>query len=125
MAARKVQPMRRINNEEFQAKRVRGLCFRCDEKYHIGHRCKNKETRELRVLLVDDIEKIEITQEEFEEEAPGVQNLKVDTVEKQEIGDLVELDLKSDRVLHAGYHGSQRKIEGARCGRTHRMWCHT
>lgn len=37
-----------------QAKKDKGLCFRCDDKYTIGHRCRNKE---LHVLLVaDDIE---------------------------------------------------------------------
>lgn len=33
------------------AKKEKGLCYRCDEKFFIGHRCKNKE---LRVLLVSD-----------------------------------------------------------------------
>lgn len=37
-----------------QAKKDKGLWFRCDDKYTIGHRCRNKE---LHVLLVaDDIE---------------------------------------------------------------------
>ena len=27
------------------------MCFRCDEKYTVGHRCKNKE---IQVLIVDD-----------------------------------------------------------------------
>lgn len=26
-----------------QARRDKGLCYRCDEKYSPGHRCKNKE----------------------------------------------------------------------------------
>lgn len=51
-------PSRRLSEAEYQAKRAKGLCFRCDEKFTIGHRCKNRETRELRVLLVDGMEEI-------------------------------------------------------------------
>lgn len=51
---------RRLTNVEFQAKRDKGLCFRCDEQYSAGHRCKNRDQRELRVLVVmggvDDLE---------------------------------------------------------------------
>ena len=28
---------------EIQAKREKGLCFRCSEKYTAGHRCKSKQ----------------------------------------------------------------------------------
>lgn len=88
-------PSRRINEAEFQAKRAKGLCFRCDEKYSFGHKCKNRETRELRVLLVDEFEEIEIIQEEPEEDPPAAKTMEVEKVEGEEIGDLVELDLKS------------------------------
>ena len=39
-----------------QDRRDKGICYRCDEKFFIGHRCKNKQ---LHVLLVeeDDAEK--------------------------------------------------------------------
>lgn len=40
---------RRLSEVELQAKREQGLCFRCDEKYSVGHRCKN---RELQVMLI-------------------------------------------------------------------------
>lgn len=43
--------MRRLSEKELQEKRAKGLCFRCDEKWNIGHRCKR---RELSVLLIDD-----------------------------------------------------------------------
>lgn len=42
--------MRRLTDKELQDKRARGLCFRCDEKWSIGHRCKR---RELSVLLIE------------------------------------------------------------------------
>ncbi|KAJ9542106.1 hypothetical protein OSB04_028612 [Centaurea solstitialis] len=40
--------VRRLSDKELQQKRERGLCFRCDEKWNVGHRCKR---RELSVLL--------------------------------------------------------------------------
>lgn len=43
--------MRRLTEKELQDKRARGLCYRCDEKWHAGHRCRR---RELRFLLIDD-----------------------------------------------------------------------
>ena len=38
-----VPPFKRLSEAELKAKREKGLCFRCDEKYSIGHQCKNKE----------------------------------------------------------------------------------
>ncbi|XP_074324569.1 uncharacterized protein LOC141661456 [Apium graveolens] len=38
---------RRLSEAEMQEKREKGLCFRCDEKYGPGHRCKNKELQVL------------------------------------------------------------------------------
>nr|ACY01928.1 hypothetical protein [Beta vulgaris] len=40
--------IRRLSEKELQYKREHGLCFRCDEKWAIGHRCKKKE---LSILL--------------------------------------------------------------------------
>lgn len=41
---------KRLSDEEFQARRKKELCFRCEEKYYAGHRCKVKKQKELRVL---------------------------------------------------------------------------
>jgi len=48
---------KRLSEAEWRAKRDKGLCFRCDEKYTIGHKCRNKE---LQVMMIYD--------EEMEEE---------------------------------------------------------
>lgn len=40
--------VRRLGEKELQYKRERGLCFCCDEKWAVGHRCKRKE---LSILL--------------------------------------------------------------------------
>ena len=49
---KKEGPSKRLSDAEFQARRENGLCFKCDEKYYSGHKCKAKETRELRMFLV-------------------------------------------------------------------------
>ncbi|KAJ9544173.1 hypothetical protein OSB04_023880 [Centaurea solstitialis] len=55
---------RRLTDHEVQQKRALGLCYRCDEKYGPGHRCKKKE---MSVLLVQAEEQEgEITREEGE-----------------------------------------------------------
>lgn len=46
--AKPVGEIRRLSDKELQYKRERGLCFRCDEKWTVGHKCKKKE---LSVLL--------------------------------------------------------------------------
>ncbi|XP_024030288.1 uncharacterized protein LOC112094195 [Morus notabilis] len=42
---------RRLTFDEVQQRKARGLCFRCDEKYSPGHRCKS---RTLQVLMLAD-----------------------------------------------------------------------
>ena len=53
MPQKKDFPFRKLSDSEWQEKREKGLCFRCDEKFTMGHRCKKKE---LRVVLVSDEE---------------------------------------------------------------------
>lgn len=43
--------VRRLTDKELQEKRAKGLCFRCDDKWAIGYRCRK---RELSVILLDD-----------------------------------------------------------------------
>ncbi|KAH9649038.1 hypothetical protein KPL70_025831 [Citrus sinensis] len=43
---RELRPTRsepRLIEAEIKAKRAKGLCYRCDDKFSPGHRCKNKE----------------------------------------------------------------------------------
>ncbi|KAJ4980355.1 hypothetical protein NE237_031192 [Protea cynaroides] len=35
-------PIKKLTTTEIQQKREKGLCFNCDEKFHIGHKCKNQ-----------------------------------------------------------------------------------
>lgn len=48
--------VRRLSDRELQEKRAKGLYFRCDAKWNIGHRCKH---RELSVLLLEEEEDTE------------------------------------------------------------------
>ena len=47
-------PSKRLSKSKWQARKAKGLCFKCNEKFTISHQCKN---RELRVLLLFDDEK--------------------------------------------------------------------
>ena len=40
-------PSRRLSDAEFQARCEKELCFRCEEKFYAGHRCKVKDQKEL------------------------------------------------------------------------------
>lgn len=42
--------IRRLTEKELQEKRTKGLCYRCDAKWAVGHRCKKKE---LSVMLIE------------------------------------------------------------------------
>ncbi|KAL4027583.1 hypothetical protein IC575_010753 [Cucumis melo] len=84
---RREGPTKRLTNAEFQARREKGLCFRCGEKYHAGHRCKTKDSKELRMLLVKESgEELEIIEEEYFDaetemkplELQGVENLNIE-----------------------------------------------
>lgn len=47
--------MRRLTEKELQEKKSKGLCYRCDERYNIGHRCRR---RELSVMFIDDLDDV-------------------------------------------------------------------
>ncbi|KAA0047644.1 Ty3/gypsy retrotransposon protein [Cucumis melo var. makuwa] len=60
---------RRLPNAEFQARKEKGLCFRCNEKYSVDHRCKMKELCELKMFVVKkEGEEYEIIEENTAEE---------------------------------------------------------
>ncbi|KAA0064688.1 ty3-gypsy retroelement transposase [Cucumis melo var. makuwa] len=66
---RKDANSRRLPDAEFQARKEKGLCFRCNEKYSVDHRCKMKELRELKMFVVKkEGEEYEIIEENTTEE---------------------------------------------------------
>lgn len=63
--------VRRLTDQELQQKREKGIYFRCDDKWSIGHRCRK---RDLSVLLTQDDEyegEIEDLEEEKLEQRLG------------------------------------------------------
>jgi len=46
-------PLKRLTPNELASRRERGLCFKCDERYHCGHRCHAR----VNLLIVDDEER--------------------------------------------------------------------
>ncbi|XP_030479163.2 uncharacterized protein LOC115696402 [Cannabis sativa] len=48
-------PVKKLTPAEIKEKRDKGLCFTCDEKYHVGHKCKNR----VLILCAQDEEGIE------------------------------------------------------------------
>nr|GFB69715.1 hypothetical protein [Tanacetum cinerariifolium] len=59
----KPKPYKRLTDAEFADKRAKGICFRCDEKFRLRHRCPGKT---LQVLLVGDEDEAE---DEFDEKS--------------------------------------------------------
>ncbi|KAI0523142.1 hypothetical protein KFK09_005532 [Dendrobium nobile] len=56
---------KRLTEKEMQEKRAKGLCFRCEEKYTLGHRCKDQT---FQALTICNDEEAEGGEEETEEE---------------------------------------------------------
>ncbi|TYJ96445.1 Ty3/gypsy retrotransposon protein [Cucumis melo var. makuwa] len=74
---RKEGTSKRLPDAEFQLRREKGLCFKCNEKYSADHNCKMKEQRELRMFVVNNNnEELEIV-EEVESEAAELRTAKV------------------------------------------------
>ncbi|KAL0552391.1 hypothetical protein IC582_011500 [Cucumis melo] len=73
---RKEGTSKRLPDAEFQLRREKGLCFKCNEKYSADHNCKMKEQRELRMFVVNNNnEELEIV-EEVESEAAELRTAK-------------------------------------------------
>ena len=49
---RRENNFRRWTDYELQARRDKGLCYRCDKLFGKGHRCKNKELRLYLVAVI-------------------------------------------------------------------------
>ena len=53
-----------LPDAEFHARKEKGLCFRCNEKYSADHKCKMKEQRGLRMfVMVNENEEYKIIEE--------------------------------------------------------------
>ena len=78
---------------EFQARREKGLCFCCEEKFCAGHRCKVKDQKELRVLVVQaNGEELEVVEEDDRIDELEVKAIELDIEQKEPV---IELSLTS------------------------------
>lgn len=70
---------RRLTDAELQAKRAKGLCYRCDEKYTVGHQCKKPELQVLvrQEIEVGDNEEVEETNTEARDVQTEAQTVEV------------------------------------------------
>lgn len=66
--------VRRLTDKEMQEKREKGLCFRCDRKWTVGHRCARRELSILCAQKEDEAEEefFEVEDVEGEEESPTI-----------------------------------------------------
>ncbi|KAA8539377.1 hypothetical protein F0562_026069 [Nyssa sinensis] len=58
-------PFRRITNQEARERREKGLCYYCDEKYSLGHRCERPQ-----LFMIEDAPHMEKENGENGEEPP-------------------------------------------------------
>jgi len=49
------KPTKFIRNQEFEDRRLKGLCFWCDEKFVLGYRCRNTKVYSLSVVGEEEI----------------------------------------------------------------------
>ncbi|KAA0034820.1 ty3-gypsy retrotransposon protein [Cucumis melo var. makuwa] len=105
---RREGPTKRLTDVEFQARREKGLCFRCGEKYYARHRCKSKENKELRMLLVKEGgEELEIVEEEFFDAETEMKQVEVQNVENLNI----ELSINSETSNYGVILGSGTAVK--------------
>lgn len=60
------RPYRQLSNDEFRMKIEKGLCFRCDEKYHPSHRCNNRQIKVMITLEEEENEEAELKSDGLE-----------------------------------------------------------
>ena len=87
-----------------------------EEKYHAEHRCKTKEQKELRTLVVkENGEELEIVEEDYYEAEAEFKNTEVENVDNLNI----ELSLNSVVGLTSPGTINVRKNKQSRCGSPH------
>ncbi|KAL4037971.1 hypothetical protein IC575_001574 [Cucumis melo] len=69
--------VKRLSDSEFRARLDKGLCFRCNDKYSSGHRCKGKTNREPMFFITNEEE----LENEKEKEEPETEEVEFETLE--------------------------------------------
>ncbi|KAL4037585.1 hypothetical protein IC575_001182 [Cucumis melo] len=112
---------KRLPDAEFQARKEKGLCFRCNEKYSADHKCRLKEQRELRMFVITEgKDEYEIVEEEKEEKDLGHPEVNGDltTVVELSINSVVGLNDPGTMKVRGKLLGEE-VIVLIDCGATH------
>ena len=96
-------PVKRLSDAEFRARLDKGLCFKCNERYSPGHRCKMKDKRELMLFIMNEEESLE-DEDRTEETNEEVLELNQLTLEEG-----TEIELKA---IHGLTSKGTMKIKG-------------
>ncbi|KAF5463169.1 hypothetical protein F2P56_019105 [Juglans regia] len=83
-----MMPIKRITPIQMQERREKGLCYYCDEKFHIGHKCNKPK-----LFLLEGIELSEKEEIEVEEGNLAIMEPKEMEEGNMEMGELVGISL--------------------------------
>lgn len=86
-----VVPLKRLSWEEMQRRRVQGLCFNCNERFTVGHKCQKPQF----LLLEGHVGAGTMVYEEVTDQ----QTLEADQV--RDAGEVQEPELEPEITLHA------------------------
>ncbi|KAL4023262.1 hypothetical protein IC575_017013 [Cucumis melo] len=94
-------PVKRLSDAEFRARLDRGLCFRCNDKYSPGHRCKTKEKRELMFFIMNEEDETEEvnSKDEMAERTVELKNLELTEDTEIELKTMTNLSSKGTMKL--------------------------
>ncbi|TYK28503.1 Ty3/gypsy retrotransposon protein [Cucumis melo var. makuwa] len=112
---------KRLSDAEFQARKEKGLCFRCNEEYSADHKCRLREQRELRMFVVTaERDEYEIVEEEKERKELGCIEVNEDitTVVELSINSVVGLNDPGTMKVRGKLFGEEVIIL-IDCGATH------
>ena len=105
-------PVKRLSDAEFRTSLDKGLCFKCNERYSPGHRCKMEEKRELMLFIMNEEESLE-EESRIEESNEDVLELKQIKLEEA-----TEIELKA---IHGLTNKGTMKLKGEIKGREVRV----
>ncbi|TYK14439.1 uncharacterized protein E5676_scaffold186G00980 [Cucumis melo var. makuwa] len=94
-------PVKRLSDAKFRARLDRELCFRCNDKYTPGHRCKTKEKRELMFFIMNEEEETEEvhSKDETTERTMELKNLELTEDTEIELTTMTSLTSKGTMKL--------------------------
>ena len=78
-------PVKRLSDAKFRARLDKCLCFKCNERYSPGHKCKMKKKRELMLFIMNEEESVEEENQREENSEEVVELKQLDLTEETKI----------------------------------------